>query len=99
MDKYAVFFATAVGAGIVTIIMGLIANIPIALAPWMGLNALFATVAAASVGMMSWQVALGAVFISSIIFIILTVTRIRQTLVTAIPASMKLAITVGILPL
>lgn len=96
MDKNAVFFATAVGAGIVTIIMGLIANFPIALAPGMGLNALFATVAATGVGLMSWQVALGAVFISGIIFIILTVTRIRQTLVTAIPASMKLAITVGI---
>jgi AGZA family xanthine/uracil permease-like MFS transporter len=96
MDKNAVFFATAVGAGLVTILMGIVANFPIALAPGMGLNALFATVAATGVGIMSWQVALGAVFISGIIFIILTVTRIRQTLVTAIPPSMKLAITVGI---
>ncbi|MDP4204340.1 MAG: solute carrier family 23 protein, partial [Bacteroidota bacterium] len=52
MDKNAVFFATAVGAGIVTIAMGLIANFPMALAPGMGLNALFATVAVAGVGMM-----------------------------------------------
>lgn len=96
MDKNAVFFATAVGAGIVTIAMGLIANFPMALAPGMGLNALFATVAVAGVGMMSWQVGLGAVFISGIIFIILTVTRIRQILVVAVPTSMKLAITVGI---
>lgn len=95
MDKNAVFFATAVSAGLVTIAMGLVANFPIALAPGMGLNALFATVAVAGFGM-PWQVALGAVFISGIIFIILTVTRIRQLLVVAIPTSMKLAITVGI---
>ncbi len=96
MDKNAVFFATAVGAGIVTIAMGLIANFPMALAPGMGLNALFATVAVAGVGMMSWQVALGAVFISGLIFIILTVTKVRQILVIAVPNSLKLAITVGI---
>jgi adenine/guanine/hypoxanthine permease len=95
MDKNAVFFATAVGAGIVTIAMGLIVNFPIALAPGMGLNALFAAVAAVGIGM-PWRVALGAVFISGIIFIILTVTRIRQILVVAVPNSLKRAITVGI---
>lgn len=95
MDKNAVFFATAVSAGLVTIAMGLVANFPIALAPGMGLNALFATVAVAGFGM-PWQVALGAVFISGCIFIVLTVTRIRQLLVVAVPTSMKLAITVGI---
>lgn len=95
MDKGAVFFATAVAAGIVTIAMGMIANFPIALAPGMGLNALFATVALQGVGM-PWQVALGAVFISGIIFILLTVTKVRQILVVAVPGSLKVAITVGI---
>jgi len=95
MDKNAVFFATAIAAGFVTIAMGLVANFPIALAPGMGLNALFATVALAGVGM-PWRIALGAVFISGIIFIILTVTKIRQILVVAVPNSLKRAITVGI---
>jgi len=95
MDKNAVFFATAIAAGFVTIAMGLVANFPIALAPGMGLNALFATVALAGVGM-PWRVALGAVFISGIIFIILTVTKVRQILVVAVPNSLKRAITVGI---
>jgi AGZA family xanthine/uracil permease-like MFS transporter len=75
--------------------MGLVANFPIALAPGMGLNALFATVALAGVGM-PWQTALGAVFISGLIFILLTVTKIRQILVVAVPNSLKKAITVGI---
>ena len=95
MDKNAVFFATAISAGFVTIAMGLVANFPMALAPGMGLNALFATVALAGVGM-PWQSALGAVFISGLIFILLTVTRIRQILVVAVPTSLKSAITVGI---
>jgi len=95
MDKNAVFFATAISAAFVTIAMGLVANFPIALAPGMGLNALFATVALAGVGM-PWQVALGAVFISGLIFILLTVTKIRQILVVAVPNSLKRAITVGI---
>ena len=95
MDKNAVFFATAISAGFVTIAMGLVANFPMALAPGMGLNALFATVALAGVGM-PWQSALGAVFISGIIFILLTVTKVRQILVVAVPNSLKRAITVGI---
>ncbi|MDP4239021.1 MAG: NCS2 family permease [Bacteroidota bacterium] len=95
MDKNAVFFATAISAGFVTIAMGLVANFPMALAPGMGLNALFATVALAGVGM-PWQSALGAVFISGIIFILLTVTQVRQILVVAVPNSLKRAITVGI---
>ncbi len=95
MDKNAVFFATAVAAGVVTIAMGLFANFPIALAPGMGLNAFFATVALQGVGM-PWQAALGAVFISGIIFIVLTLTRVRQLLVVAVPDSLKRAITVGI---
>lgn len=95
MDKNAVFFATAIAAGFVTIAMGLVANFPIALAPGMGLNAFFATVALAGVGM-PWQTALGAVFISGLIFILLTVTKVRQILVIAVPTSLKVAITVGI---
>ncbi|MBX5436389.1 MAG: NCS2 family permease [Alicyclobacillaceae bacterium] len=96
MDRNAVFLATCLGAGIVTLLMGLIVNYPIALAPGMGLNAYFATVAATHGGQMSWQTALGCVFISGIVFIILTVTKIRQLLVVAVPDSLKAAITVGI---
>ncbi|GGJ09782.1 permease [Alicyclobacillus cellulosilyticus] len=96
MDPKAVFFATCVGAGIVTLLMGLIVNYPIALAPGMGLNAYFAVIAASNHGQMSWQTALGCVFISGIVFIILTITQIRQLLVKAVPDSLKYAITVGI---
>ena len=70
-----VFFATAVGAGLVTILMGLFVNIPVALAPGMGLNAYFMAVVLGSNGEITWQTALGAVFISGIIFIILKIGR------------------------
>ncbi|MGE6577563.1 MULTISPECIES: NCS2 family permease [unclassified Paenibacillus] len=96
MSDNAVFFATAVGAGLMTIIMGLFVNIPIALAPGMGLNAYFMTVVLSSNGAITWQAALGAVFLSGIVFIILTVTKIRQMLLVAVPQSIKMAITVGI---
>lgn len=96
MNPHAVFFATAIGAGVVTILMGLFVNYPIALAPGMGLNAYFAVIAAQHGGQVSWQTALGAVFISGIVFIILTLTKIRQLLVKAVPDSLKMAITVGI---
>ncbi len=96
MDVNAVFFATAVAAGLTTIAMGLFVNFPIALAPGMGLNAYFAVVAAQNGGEFSWQVALAAVFISGIIFVILTVTKIRQILVEAVPNGLKTGITVGI---
>ncbi|MBE3555722.1 MAG: NCS2 family permease [Firmicutes bacterium] len=96
MDRNAVFFATAVGAGVVTMAMGLFVNFPIALAPGMGLNAYFMTVVLGSNGAITWQVGLGAVFISGIIFIILTVTRVRQLLVVAVPTAIQYAITVGI---
>ncbi|TNJ56039.1 NCS2 family permease [Paenibacillus hemerocallicola] len=91
-----VFFATAVGAGLVTLAMGFFANIPVALAPGMGLNAYFMTVVLTSNGEITWQMALGAVFLSGIVFIILTVTKVRQMLVTAVPNNLKVAITVGI---
>lgn len=95
MDHNAIFIATALGAGIVSILMGLVVKAPIALAPGMGLNAYFAVVAAPN-GMMTWQTALAAVFISGIIFLILTLTGFRQALVDAVPDSIKHAITAGI---
>ncbi|HJV45451.1 MAG TPA: NCS2 family permease [Bacillota bacterium] len=96
MDKNAIFLATAIGAGIVCIIMGLFVKAPIALAPGMGLNAYFAVVASSNGGLMNWQTALGAVFISGIIFLILTITGVRQALVDAIPDGLKHGITAGI---
>ncbi|WP_159886003.1 NCS2 family permease [Paenibacillus puerhi] len=96
MDWTAVFLATAIAAGVVTICMGLFVNFPVALAPGMGLNAYFATVILASNGSFTYQMALTAVFISGIIFILLTVTKIRQMLIVAVPDSLKHAITVGI---
>jgi len=95
MDKGAVLLATAIGAGVVTIAMGLFVNYPIALAPGMGLNAFYAFTVILGMGV-SWQVALGAVFISGLIFILLTVTQVRQLLVEGMPLSLKNAITVGI---
>lgn len=95
MDKNAVLLATAIGAGLVSMMMGLFVNYPIALAPGMGLNAFYAFTVVLGMGV-SWQVALGAVFISGLIFILLTVTHIRQLLVEGMPASLKYAITVGI---
>ena len=96
MPENAVFIATALGAGLVTLIMGLFVNFPVGLAPGMGLNAYFAVVAASQGGAMTWQTALGAVFVSGLIFILLTVTGFRQMLVKALPDSLKYAITVGI---
>lgn len=95
MDKNAVLLATALGASAVTIMMGLFVNYPIALAPGMGLNAFYAFTVVIGMGV-SWQIALGAVFISGIIFIILTVTQVRQLLIEGMPNSLKHAITVGI---
>jgi len=99
LNFYSVFLATALAAGIFTIAMGLFVNFPVALAPGMGLNAYFAATIATSQATgepISPAVGLTAVFISGIIFIILTLTQIRQMLVTAVPDSLKHAITVGI---
>lgn len=99
MDWYAVFLATAMAAGVFTIAMGLFVNFPVALAPGMGLNAYFASVVLSSAATdkpFTWQMGLTAVFISGIIFIILTVTKVRQMLLVAVPDSLKHAITVGI---
>ncbi len=95
MDKNAVLLATAIGSGLVTIMMGLFVNYPIALAPGMGLNAFYAFTVVIGMGI-PWQVALGAVFISGLIFLLLTLTKVRQLLVEGMPHSLKHAITVGI---
>jgi AGZA family xanthine/uracil permease-like MFS transporter len=90
-----VFAATCIAAAIGTLLMAFLANYPIALAPGMGLNAYFAFVV---VGVMkySWQVALGCVFISGIIFFIISALPIREWIVNAIPKSLKMAIAAGI---
>lgn len=95
MDKDAVLIATALGGGIITIAMGLIVNYPICLAPGVGLLAFYTFTVVLGMGI-AWQTALGAVFISGIVFLILTLTTVRQHIVEGIPASMKIAITVGI---
>lgn len=95
MSVQSVFLATAISAGVSTIIMGLLANYPVALAPGMGVNALFAFTLCGSMGY-SWQAGLAAVFLSGIIFIIISVTGIRKMIINAIPAQLKLAIGAGI---
>ncbi|GGD87918.1 NCS2 family permease [Paenibacillus nasutitermitis] len=99
LNAYSVFLATALAGGIFTIAMGLFVNFPVALAPGMGLNAYFATVVLASAATdspITPEMALTAVFISGLIFLLLTLTQIRQMLITAVPDSLKHAITVGI---
>lgn len=95
MDQGAVFVATCVAAAIGCLIMALLANWPVAMAPGMGLNAFFAFTVVGAMGF-TWQQALGAVFISGIIFLILTVTGIRRWLIEGIPTSMRSAIAAGI---
>lgn len=95
MDKDAVLIATALGGGIITIAMRLIVNYPICLAPGVGLLAFYTFTVVLGMDV-AWQTALGAVFISGIVFLILTLTTVRQHIVEGIPASMKIAITVGI---
>jgi adenine/guanine/hypoxanthine permease len=96
MDRNAVFIDTALASCIVCCIMGIFVNWPIALAPAMGYNVYFASIAAQQGGIVSWQVALGLVFISGIIMIALTATKFRKTLIAAIPESLKHGIIVGV---
>lgn len=91
----AVFTATCLSAAFATFLMGFLANYPFALAPGMGLNAYFTYTVVLQMGL-SWQAALAAVFISGIIFIVLTLTKIREAIVNAIPMSLKLAVSAGI---
>jgi len=95
IDGGAVFVATCLAAAIGTLIMGLYANYPIALAPGMGLNAYFTFGVVQGMGH-TWQVALGAVFLSGIIFVILSVLPVREWIVNSIPNTLKLAISAGI---
>jgi adenine/guanine/hypoxanthine permease len=95
MPKDAVFVATCVAAAIGTLIMGLYANYPIALAPGMGLNAYFAYTVVIGMGY-TWQAALGAVCISGMLFLTISVLRIREMIVNGIPRSIRIAITAGI---
>ncbi len=95
MDKGAVFVATCLAAAIGSTLMGLIANYPIALAPGMGLNAFFTYTVVLHMGH-SWQVALGAVFISATLFFLLSIFRIREWIVNSIPLPLRSAIAAGI---
>jgi AGZA family xanthine/uracil permease-like MFS transporter len=95
MDHNAVFVATCLAAAIGTLIMAFVANWPIGMAPGMGLNAFFAFTVVGAMGY-SWQQALGAVFISGVVFVILTVTGIRSWLIDGIPKSLRSAIAAGI---
>ena len=95
MPKGAVFVATCLIAALGTAIMGLYANYPIAMAPGMGLNAYFAYVVVLGMGY-TWQVALGAVFISGCLFLAATLFGLRKTIIRGIPQSLRIGITVGI---
>ena len=95
MDKGAVFVATCLAAALGTAIMGLYANYPVALAPGMGLNAYFTYGVVLGMGH-TWQVALGAVFLSGLIFLVLSVLPVREWIINAIPRSLKIAISAGI---
>lgn len=95
MDFGAVFMATCLAAAFGSILMGLYANYPIALAPGMGMNAYFTFGVVLGMGH-SWQVALGAVFLSGLLFFLLSLFRIREWIVNGIPLSMKLGIAGGI---
>ena len=95
MDRGAVFVATCLAAAIGSLVMALVANYPIGMAPGMGLNAFFAFTVVGAMGY-TWQQALGAVFISGCIFILLTVTGIRSWLIAGVPKSLRCAIGAGI---
>ena len=87
--------ATIWTAGICTLVMGLFANLPVAVAPGMGLNAFFSFYVCGTLGL-PWQTALGAVFVSGIVFLILTITKLRQHIIDSVPMSLKCAVVVGI---
>ena len=95
MDQGAVFTATALASLIGTLLMAFLANYPFALAPGMGLNAYFAYTVVLGYGY-SWQTALTAVFVEGIIFIVLSLTNVREAIFNAIPQNLKSAVSVGI---
>jgi len=98
MDFNAVMMATCLSAALATLLMGFLANYPIALAPGMGENFLFLTVAGLTIGgsTLGWRGALAAVFFSGMAFLIMSIFKIRQKIVNAIPDSLKHSIAVGI---
>ena len=95
MDANAVLIATALASFVGTLLMALLANYPFALAPGMGLNAYFAFTVVIRMGY-TWQIALFAVFVEGIIFIILSLTNVREAIFNAIPLTLKAAVSVGI---
>lgn len=95
MDQGAVFTATAVASFLGTLLMALFANYPFALAPGMGLNAYFAYTVVIGMGY-TWQVALTAVFVEGLIFILLSATNVREAIFNSIPMNLKSAVSVGI---
>lgn len=95
MDSGAVFVATCLAAAVGCFIMGLFAKLPVALAPGMGLNAFFTYTVVLEMGH-SWQTALGAVFLSGCIFVLLSLFKVRQWIIDAIPGTLKQGIVAGI---
>src|SRR6188474_3181286 len=95
MDKGALVTVTALTAAIATTIMALLTNYPIALAPGMGINAFFTFTIVLGIGV-PWTEALGMVFVNGVIFLLLSVTGVREKIIAAIPHSLKIAVTCGI---
>lgn len=95
MDKTAVLMATALAAFVGTLVMALLANYPFALAPGMGLNAYFAYTVCGAMGY-SWQIALAAVLVEGLIFIVLSLTNVREAIFNAIPFTLKKGVSAGI---
>lgn len=95
MPAAGVFTATALASAIATVLMAILANLPIALAPGMGLNAFFAFSVVLGMGY-SWQLALTAVFCEGLVFILMSLFNIREAIVASIPANLKKAVSVGI---
>lgn len=95
MDIESVFTATALSAAVASIIMGILANYPVALAAGMGVNALFAYTICGAMGY-SWEAALAAVFLSGVVFVVISITGVRKMIIDAIPVQLKLAIGAGI---
>ncbi|MDC6130490.1 NCS2 family permease, partial [Burkholderia gladioli] len=95
MPKESVFVATCLVAALASLIMGLYANYPVACAPGMGLNAYFAYAVVKGMGF-TWEAALGAVFISGCLFLLVTLFRVREAIINGIPKTLRVAITAGI---
>ncbi|MEJ2765200.1 NCS2 family permease [Photobacterium sp. MCCC 1A19761] len=95
MDKGAVFVATCIGAAIGCLLMGLFANWPVGLAPGMGLNAFFSFTVVSEMGY-SWEVALGAVFLSGLLFVGMSFYKVREWIIDSIPPSLRFAMTAGV---